>query len=160
MWEFPKRGKLPPIKLHWYDGGQQPSKDLFEGEEIRGNGSLFVGTKGKLYSPDPYGASYILLPRAEFKDYKPPKQTLPRLAEGFSHHTDWLRCVKAGDQNLASLSNFGYAGAMTEVLLLGNLSVRTGKRIEWDAKNLKVTNVSEANAFIDPPYRKGWELAI
>jgi hypothetical protein len=47
---------------------------------------------------------------------------------------------------------------MTEVLLLGNLSVRTGKRIEWDAKNLKVKNLPEANEYVDPPYRKGWKI--
>ena len=56
------------------------------------------------------------------------------------------------------LSHFEYAGAMTEVLLLGNLSVRTGKRIEWDAKIIKVTNLPEANRFVDPAYRKGWTV--
>ncbi len=47
---------------------------------------------------------------------------------------------------------------MTGMLLLGNVSARTGKRIEWDARNIKVTNLPEANQHIDPPYRKGWEM--
>ena len=47
---------------------------------------------------------------------------------------------------------------MTEVLLLGNLSVRTGKRIEWDARAMKVTNLPAANRYVDPPYRKGWQI--
>ena len=45
---------------------------------------------------------------------------------------------------------------MTESLLLGNLAVRTGKRIEWDAKAMKVTNVPEANALLDSTYRTDW----
>ena len=39
------------------------------------------------------------------------------------------------------MSNFDYAGRLTETVLLGNLAMRAGQKIEWDAKNLKVTNV-------------------
>lgn len=159
IWQFPKRGRLAPVKLHWYDGGQKPDKTLAEGRDLPDNGSLFIGDNGTLFSPDPYGASYILLPEEKFKGFKPPAQTLPRLAKGRNHQTEWLESIRAGNLNKASLSHFEYAGAMTEVLLLGNLSVRTGgKRIEWDAKRLKVTNLPEAQQYVDPPYRKGWEI--
>ena len=56
------------------------------------------------------------------------------------------------------MSNFDYAGPMTESVLLGNVAVRAGKKIEWDAKNLKVTNCPEAAPIIHREYRKGWEL--
>ena len=32
------------------------------------------------------------------------------------------------------------------------------KTLEWDPAQLKVTNVSEANAFVRRRYRKGWEV--
>ena len=150
VWEFPARGNRPPVKLRWYDGGKKPPKKLVEGEEMPGNGSLFIGDKGKLYSPDSYGSRYILLPKAKFADFKEPPKTLP---DPIGHHKEWIQACKQGKQ---SLSHFQYAGAMTEVLLLGNLSVRTGKRIEWDAKAMKVTNLPAANRYVDPPYRKGW----
>ena len=51
------------------------------------------------------------------------------------------------------MSNFDYAGRLTETVLLGNLAMRAGQKIEWDAKNLKVTNVPEANQFVKREYR-------
>jgi predicted dehydrogenase len=155
VWEFPARGALPPVRLYWYDGGQKPPVDLFEGQDIPGNGSLFVGDKGKLYSPSSYGERYILLPEKQFEGFEPPPRTIP---DAHGHHAEWIKACKAGTPAKDMLSHFEYAGAMTEVLLLGNLSVRTGKRIEWDARRLKVTNLPEANQYVDPPYRKGWEL--
>jgi predicted dehydrogenase len=149
-WEFPALGKRAPVTLFWYDGGKRPPEELLEGEKMEGNGSLFIGDKGKLYSPNPYGAKYVLLPRARFAGFKEPPKTLP---DPIGHHNEWIQACKQGKQ---SLSHFQYAGAMTEVLLLGNLSVRTGRRIKWDAKAMKVTNLPEANQYVDPPYRTGW----
>lgn len=51
-----------------------------------------------------------------------------------------------------------HAGPLTEVVLLGNLAVRSGAAIEWDAERMRVTNVPEANAFLDEEYREGWSL--
>jgi hypothetical protein len=68
---------------------------------------------------------------------------------------DWVEGIKAGRQ---ACSNFDYATALTGMVLLGNLSLRTGKKIEWDAKQMRATNSSEADELINPPYRKGWEL--
>jgi hypothetical protein len=58
------------------------------------------------------------------------------------------------------MSNFGYAGHLTETILVGNLALRAGegKRIEWDAKNLKSTNMPEINQFVHREYRSGWTL--
>jgi len=152
-WEFPARGNRPPVKFHWYDGGQKPPAQLVEGREIPGNGSLLIGDKGKLYIPSPDGASPILLPEKKFADFKPPPKTLP---DSPGHHAEWIQACKQGRQGKGYMSHFGRGGVMTEALLLGNLSVRTGKRIEWDAKNMKVTNLPEANRYVNPPYRKGW----
>ena len=58
------------------------------------------------------------------------------------------------------MSNFGYAGRLTETILVGNLAVRAGEgqRIEWDAKNLVSTNLPDLNKHVQREYRKGWTL--
>jgi hypothetical protein len=70
---------------------------------------------------------------------------------------EWLNAIRGGQ---AALSSFDYAGPFTEVVLLGNLAVRLGKKIHWDAKALKVTNAPEADQWIRTEYRKGWELPV
>ena len=61
---------------------------------------------------------------------------------------------------ILAASNFDYAGPLAEAVLLGNVAVRAGKKIEWDAAKMKVTNVPEANRYIRRDYRKGWELGV
>jgi hypothetical protein len=58
------------------------------------------------------------------------------------------------------MSNFGYAGRLTETILVGNLAVRAGagQRIEWDARNLLSTNVPDLNKYVHREYREGWTL--
>ena len=62
------------------------------------------------------------------------------------------------------MSNFpDYAGPLTEVVLLGNLAVWAadkgeGKKIEWDAKNLKTLNAPEVEPIVRPAYRTGYTL--
>jgi len=150
VWEFGARPDRPPVKLHWYDGGKKPPAGLVEGRKLPGNGSIFVGDKGTLYAPHPHAGQFMLLPEKKFADFKAPPRTLP---DSPGHHAEWIQACKEGTQ---AMSQFAYAGAMTEALLLGNVAVRTGKRIEWDPKAMRVTNLPEANAYINPPYRKGW----
>ena len=85
--------------------------------------------------------------------YPPPPKTIPR-SKG--HHRDWLDACKGGPP---ASSNFEYAARLTELLLLGILSLRTGKWINWDAATLKARNLPAADAIIKESYRKGWELA-
>jgi hypothetical protein len=72
-----------------------------------------------------------------------------------NHYDEWVRACKGGP---AALSNCDYSGPMCEAVLLGNVAIRAGKKIEWDAKALKVTNAPEANRFVSKEYRQGWEL--
>ena len=72
------------------------------------------------------------------------------------HHRDWLDAIKGGP---AASSHFEYGAKLTEVTLLGILSLRTGQRIEWDAAQLKATNAPDAAAIIREPCRQGWEIA-
>jgi predicted dehydrogenase len=155
--QFPARVARPPVKLTFYDGKKLPPADLFMGEEIPTNGSLVIGSKGTLFTRTWHGGEnkddmFVLLPRKTFAEYKPPTPTLPRPAE---HHAEWIQACKGGPR---SESNFAYAATLTEALLVGLLAVHTGKRIDWDAANMKARGVPEADAFIKPEFRKGWGI--
>jgi hypothetical protein len=105
-----------------------------------------------MYSPDDYGAKSLWLPKESFQELKKPSPTLPRSP---GHHKEWIEACKGG---APALSNFDHAGPFTEFVLLGNVAMRTGKKLEWDAAALKATNCPEADAFIKREYRKGWTL--
>jgi len=154
---YPARGKQPAVKMRFYDGKKSPPAELFHGEKISENGSLIIGSKGTLYTRDWHGGQnegdmFWLLPRKEFTDYKSPAPTLPRTPE---HHVEFIQACKGG---APTQSNFEYASRLTEGLLVGYLAQRTGKRIEWDAKSMKAKGVPEADRFIHPEFRKGWEV--
>ena len=154
-YKFPARGDLPPVKLTWYDGLRAPRPiDIEDGRRL-GNvegGALFKGSKGKLMA-GVYGEGARLIPESRMKEYKQPPKTIPRVKG--SHEMDWVRACKDGQPAGA---NFEYSGLLTEVCLLGNVARRVDARIEWDAKNMKVTNLPEANKYVRTQYREGWSL--
>jgi predicted dehydrogenase len=158
-YEFPARGSMPAVTLTWYDGGLRPfrPKEL-EPDRKWGTfcGMLFVGESGCLYA-DCYGENPRIIPEKKMQEYKRPAKTLPRVEGGMGgHEADWLRSIKDGKP---ASSNFEYAGPLTEVVLLGNLAIRCGgKKLLWDGPNMKVTNVPEANKYIQTPIREGWSL--
>jgi predicted dehydrogenase len=147
-YEFPARGKLPPVKLTWYDGGKRPA--LFAQGKLPkwGNGTLFVGSKGMLIADYDHRK---LLPKKEFADFKPPEPSIPN---SIGHYKEWVQACKTGGPTTC---NFAYAGALTEAVLLGNVAYRLGKPLEWDAKKMK-TNEAGAEKFLRKEYRKPWTL--
>jgi len=151
-YQFPARGDLPPVKLTWYDGGKLPSRDLAHGLELPKNGTLMIGEKGTLFMRDWNANNFLLLPQEKFAGLKAPNPTLPRSP---GHYKEWIAACKSGRP---AMSNFDYATVLTEAVLLGNVALRVGKKIEWDAKRAKARNCPEADQFIHPPYRRGWKL--
>jgi len=146
-YEFPARGDMPAVKLVWYDGGKKPPRprELDESRRFGGNGMLFIGDEGAIFDGR-------IIPESRMKDFGRPKQVLPRVS---GHYSEWIEACKGGTP---ASSNFDVAGPLTEAVLLGNVAIRCGKRVEWDAPNLKVANVPEANALLRREYRKGWTL--
>jgi hypothetical protein len=156
-YRFAAREKLPPANFTWYDGGKVPAKELFEGatlpkNEIPKNGTVIIGDKGKIVLTDWNANKFQMLPADKFADFKGPGLSIPR-AE--SHYKEWIAACKGGP---AAMSNFDYAAQLTETVLLGNLALRCGKRIDWDAKAMKAKGCAEADALIKPAYRSGWTL--
>ena len=84
--------------------------------------------------------------------YTKPAPTIPR---SIGHRQEWVAACKGEG---SAKSNFEFAGPMTETTLLGNIAIRTGKKLYWDSGNMKITNVPEANEFLHRPYRQGWVL--
>jgi len=149
---------MPPVKLTWYDGGLKPERpeELEEGRKMGDDdgGLIFVGKKGKLMCGI-FGKGARLIPETKMKAYKLPPKKIPRVGGMESHEQGWIKACKGGEP---ACSNFDYAGPLTETILLGNLAIRMGKKLNWDGPNMKVTNVPEANEYVHCPYREGWTL--
>lgn len=159
-YKFPAREDQPPLNLTWWDGGLMPPRpdELEEGRQMGDSdgGVLFIGDKGKLMCGC-YGRSPRLLPESAMKAFQRPDKTIERVPGGEGgHEQNWLNAIKAGKQ---AISGFDYAGPFAEMVLLGNLAVRfPERRLLWDGEAMKVTNDSDAQAFVMRKYRDGWTL--
>ena len=151
---FAAREGLPPVKLTWYEGTRCPRPaELEDGRKMPGEGGvLFKGARGTIMC-GVYGDGPRIIPESKMKDTKLPDKTLPRV--GTSHEQDWVRACKTGQPAGA---DFAYSGPLTETCLLGNIAKRLDARIDWDAANMKVTNLPDANRYVRTEYRQGWSL--
>lgn len=120
---------------------------------LTGNGAVFVGSKGLMATVN-RGEGVHLLPASRWKDYSLPPQLLTRSP---GHMLDWVRACKGGDP---PCSHFGISGPFAEWMLLGVIAFRVPGKLEWDSKNLRFTNSAEANKYVKPVFRKGWELRV
>jgi predicted dehydrogenase len=150
-YEYGPRGDRPAVTLTWHQGTSKP--ELWQQGTIPqwSSGVLFIGSEGMLLAD--YG-KHVLLPEDKFADFERPPQTI---AKSLGHHAEWIHACKTG---APTTCHFGYSGPLTEANHLGNVAYRAGKRIEWDPKNLAISNAPEAEQFLGREYRKGWELAV
>lgn len=148
-YQYAARGDMPACRLTWYQGNMKPEIWRKNGIPQWPNGVLFIGARGMILSD--YDR-HVLLPVTDFAQFRRPDPTIPRSP---GHHAEWIRAAKT---DLRTSADFEYSGWLTEANHLGNIAYRLGRRIEWDADNLRVTNVPDANALIRRAYRKGWEL--
>lgn len=171
--QFPEREGLVPLQFTWYDGGLQPYSDL-TGEiidlmdDVPVSGCLLVGDKGKLFSPDDYGAKFFmklndekeLTPGDQHEAAKAVAQTIPR--NEFSgdadkrQHLEWIEACKSGKP---TYSNFDIAAYLTEIILLGCVAMRVGKKLEWDGPGMTAKNAPAAAQFVRRDYRDGWAVS-
>jgi len=160
-YQFPARGDMPPVDVYWYDGGELPARpESIPANEKLGdsdgkNGSLFIGTDG-IATTGTYGGDTRLVPSEKMKDFKKPEQTIPRV-EGENPYRDWLEAAKAGR---AATTDFEYAVPLTVVANLGNIAVRTGRKLQYDVDKWEFTGDAEATGMLTKEYRKGWELPV
>ncbi len=148
-YEYGPRGDQPSVRLTWHQGVSKPAIWESGGIPKWGDGCLFIGKNGMLLAD--YN-KHVLLPEKDFAGQQPPPPRLPRSP---GHHLEWLRACKSGEPTSA---NFEYAGWLTEANHLGNVAYRAGKKLSWDARNLKAINAPEADRYIKREYRPGWTL--
>jgi predicted dehydrogenase len=155
-YEFPARGKKPPVKLTWSDGRLLPPipDELEKGRKVPNSGAFIIGDKGCIMHGSHGAGGARIIPETKMQEYKRPEQTIPRIQEG--HEGDWIRACKDGRP---ASSNFDYGGPLTEMALLGMVAIRVkDEKLLWDAKNLKFTNNDAANELLHIQYRDGWHL--
>jgi hypothetical protein len=158
-----------------HDGSNKPPREL-TGDieamlgEMPGSGALLIGDKGVIFSPDDYGEQFFvkLNDEKKFTHYKkhpavePVPQSIPRNTfkgdTDLKHHLEWINAIKENDPKLC-YSRFEIGAQLTEIMLLGCVSLRVGKKIEWDGPNMTATNCPEAAQFIKRENRSGWVLA-
>ena len=171
--EFPERDGLPPLKFWWYDGNPgdafkplRPHAEISREiitmyDKLPGSGALVIGEKGKLFSPDDYGAKFLVAMNGQteyiagekHEACKEVPQTIPRSP---GHVQEWFRMMKEG---VPAYSNFDIAAYLAEVILLGCVALRVGegKRMEWDGPNMRSPNLPEAAQFVKRENRNGWD---
>ncbi len=153
-YRFPAREGLPPLVLTWYEGTRPPRPlELEDGRRMPSQGgALIKGSKGTIMC-GVYGNSPRIIPESKMQAAVLPEKSLPRVVG--SHEQDWVLACKTGGKAGA---DFEYSGPLAETCCLGNVAKRVDARIEWDAKDLKVTNLDEANQYVRWSYRDGWQL--
>ena len=153
-YKYPARGDMPAVNLTWYDGGETPRQltqlRTADGQPVDWkSGQLFIGERGAIVSNY---SNHIVIPAKGIDVIERPE---PFIAKSIGHHNEWIAGIKDGTPTTC---NFDYSGALTEAVLLGVVSYRSGQPLKWDAENLKVTNSAAAQQLIHKEYRKGWTL--
>ncbi len=148
-YKFPADQNHGPIEIIWYDGGMKPERpdELEPGRRFGvDDGIMYVGDKGKILGNR-------LIPETRQKEYgRPPK----KLDRSPGHYQEWFNACKGGKP--AGANFVDHAAHLAEVVLLGNIAIRTDQKLYWDGPNMRVTNSEEANRLVNPPYRNGWTL--
>lgn len=157
QYEFPDRytpgiGYMPAVKVTWNDGGIKPPRPvaLEPGRPV--GSALYIGDKG-IIMHDSHGAMPELVPADPGK-----RLPAPWLERTANNYEDWINAIKAGKK---SNNDFSVSAKLTEIMLLTNIATQVqqvNKTLEYDADNMKITNIPEANDLFHYEYRKGWTL--
>jgi predicted dehydrogenase len=88
---------------------------------------------------------------------QPLKEGDVRLYVSKSHHQNWLDCIKSRKLPICDVA-IGHRSAT--VCHLGNIAIRTGRKITWDPAKEEIVGDAEAARMLSRPYRAPWSLPI
>ena len=161
------------VAVTWYDGDARPPAEIMalvasakptavtavdDAGKARktkravedNQGSIIIGTDGVLHIP--HIATPKLFPEAKFAGHKIPD------VPGTNHWSDWAEAIVGGPGKPSA--HFGYAGPLTEAVLLGSIAVRFPQTtLQWNAEKLSFDNEKSANQYVRRTYRRDWEIA-
>lgn len=147
-YKFPARRTMPAVNLTWYDGDMCPKE--IAGQRVPRAGVMFIGSEGMLFADY---SNYKFFPKDKSATLTPPEESIPN---SIGHWAEWIKACKDGSPTTC---NFDYSGALTESVLLGNVAYRSGKALDWDGANLKITNTTAGDQYLTKEYRAGWEVS-
>jgi predicted dehydrogenase len=150
-YEYPATTARPGLTVIWNSTRKPKEYEALLNQHKWGDGALFVGEKGMLLAAY---TKYKLLPEDKFASFTPPPPSIPK---SIGHYKEWVEACKG---NGTTTCHFGYAGPLTETVLLGNVAYRSGTAITWDAKAMKVANSPEADKFLRREYRGDWGKVV
>ena len=154
---FAASNDRPEIDIFWYDGGMRPATPdvlLNANKELPPEGIMYVGDRGMILGG--FLSENLILFSGD-KGEKPPQQIVAKAKEKM-RSINWIDAFRQGK---ASEGDFLLAESITEAFNLAAISLRLGgKRLVWDSKNFKITNVDEANKYLTRKYRSGWEIKV
>jgi predicted dehydrogenase len=153
--EVPANDWRQPINVSWYQGGAMPESpnggiDLNKID----HGAMFEGSKGVIVAGF---QSRILYPQGNDSDltYYKPRAKADLLPPVGNFQEQWINACKG---SLKTSCDFGYATDMIEMMLLGLVAYRAGRKIKYDGASGRVTDCDEANNYLRKTYRQGWTL--
>ena len=167
QFDFPARGDLPPLRLHWYLAPREEleRRGIWQRlEEIAGRppvmedswapecGSMLTGSKGVVHT-NSHNSICHMLPEGEFPEGAEPPQRFPQVR---GHEPEWMAACRG---QATPISNLNHSGPMMEMLYLSHVAgLFPEQTIEFDPKEGKIVNIEEANRWLSFPRREGWEL--
>ena len=160
--KYPARGERPAIDLYWYEGGMRPATPAEveeDGKDLPAEGMMFVGDKGKILGGFRVEAPR-LIPESRMRGRNVPEQRERRqreMGEVAPNIKKWLAACKGAKEH--SAGSFTNAWPISEAVNLYALALRTGRKLNYDAQKMEITNFAEANKLLSREYRKGWEPA-
>jgi predicted dehydrogenase len=145
-YDYPAREQMPPLRIVWYDGGIKPPCPRELGERpLPADGELYVGDEGVMLGD-------MVYPESRRKQFANVPKTLTRRSGTWG---EWYEACTGGEPAGCS---FPWAGLLTEFVLLGNIAIREGRQLAYDAESARFTNHEAANKYLQEPYRDGWTL--
>ena len=158
VFRYGRDGKRPPLTIYWYEGGHMPRipEALKSKYRIaREGGCLMVGDKNTLYSPGMRPDSpRLVYDWEEIRSGNLPPKTTPRAV---GNPVQELFAAVRGDIPKCGSNFIDYAVPLTEMVLLGTIARRSGKKVEYIPQNMTFRD-STLNHYIKEPVRKGWEV--